>query len=222
MPWRGLSPERCWAIGVLAVTGFHSMVEFPLWHANFLGVFALVLGVASPANTLVEATRFRRGVVALIAVAGGLTALSALSDYRAGERWYLALEAKGARGENLGVDAMEELLRLRETSLFGPYLERIASEAIVLEEQALADKLALNSQVMRAYPVPSVLLRQVALLALSGRETEAARVLRGAARVYPDPVRQWLPVLEQLSRDRPGTFSALLALARVELAKSAN
>ena len=222
MPWRSLSLERCWAIGVLAVIGFHSMVEFPLWHANFLGVFALLLGVASPANALVEATRLRRGVIALIAAAGGLTAVGALSDYRAVERWYFALEARGARGENLGVDAVEDLLRFRETSLFGPYLERIASEVIVLDEHALADKLALNTQVMRAYPVPSVVLRQVALLALSGRESEAARVLRGAARVYPDPVRQWLPVLEQLSRDRPEIFSPLLALARVELAKSAN
>jgi len=221
-PWRSLSPERCWAIGVLAVIGFHSMVEFPLWHANFLGVFALLLGLASAGSAVVEATRLRRGVITLVAVAGGLTALGALSDYRAAERWYFALEAKSVRGENLGVDGLEQLLRLRESSLFGPYLERIASEAIVLDEAALEDKLALNTQVMRAYPVPSVVLRQVALLALSGRDTEAVRVLRGAARVYPDSVRQWLPVLEELARNRREAFSPLLTFARARPAESGN
>lgn len=221
-PWRSLSPDRCWAIGVLAVIGFHSMVEFPLWHANFLGVFALLLGVTSPAGAVLEATRLRRGVIGLVVVAGGLTALGALSDYRAAERWYFALEAKGARGEDLGRDGLESLLRLRESSLFGPYLERIASEAIVLEERDLADKLALNTQVMRAYPVPSVVLRQIALLALSGRDAEATRVLRGAARVYPDRVRQWLPVLEQMARDHHGSFSDLLAVARTQLGESGN
>lgn len=221
-PWRSLSLERCWAIGVLAVIGFHSMVEFPLWHANFLGAFALLLGLASPGNVLLEATRLRRAVIALVVVAGGLTAFGALSDYRAIERWYFALEARSARGEDLGRGGLEDLLTLRETSLFGPYVERVASELIALDDSNLADKLALNTKVMRTYPLPTVVLRQVALLALSGQDEEATRVLRGAARAYPDWVRRWLPVLERLARGRPETFSPLLAFAHVQLEKSAN
>ncbi len=216
-PWRNLDAERCWAIGVLAVVGLHSMVEFPLWHANFLGMFALLFGIASPGGAAVEPTRARRGLILVVVLAGILTARGVWSDYRAFERWYLALEAKSARGEIPGKSDLESLMDLRENSLFGPYFERIASEAIALDEDGLGDKLALNSQVMRAYPMPSVVLRQIALLALSGRDVEAMRTLRAAIRVYPEWTRQWLPTLEKLARDRPALFAGLLGFARAQL-----
>src|SRR5207249_3587825 len=185
MPWRSLTPDRCWMIGVLAVIGLHSMVEFPLWHANFLGMFALLFGAASPGGAAVAPTRLRRALVLVVVLAGGLTARGVWSDYVSFESWYLAVETKLARGGTPGSSDLDELMKLREVSFFGPYFERIASEAIAIDEEDLGDKLALNTQVMRAYPMPSVVLRQVALLALPGRDADAARALRAAATVYP-------------------------------------
>ncbi len=217
MPWRSLTPDRCWMIGVVGVIGLHSMVEFPLWHANFLGMFALLFGAASPGGATVAPTRLRRGLVLVVALAGGLTAGGVWSDYRYFERWYLAVETRVARGETPGGGDLDDLMKLREGSLFGPYFERIASEAIAIDEEDLGDKLALNTQVMRAYPMPSVVLRQVALLALSGRDADAARTLRAATTVYPRWTRDWLPTLEKLAGDRPARFSGLLDLARAQL-----
>jgi len=217
MPWRSLTLDRCWMIGVLAVVGLHSMVEFPLWHANFLGMFALLFGAASPGGASVAPTRLRRGLVLVVVLAGGFTARGVWSDYRSFERWYLALETKLARGGTPGSGDLDDLMKLREGSLFGPYFERITSEAIGIDEEGLGDKLALNTQVMRAYPMPSVVLRQVALLALSGRDAEAARALRAAATVYPRWTREWLPTLEKLAAERPARFSALLVQARAQL-----
>ena len=217
MPWRSLTSERCWMIGVLAVIGLHSMVEFPLWHANFLGMFALLFGAASPGGAAVAPTRLRRALVLVVVLAGGLTARGVWSDYVSFESWYLAVETKLARGGTPGSSDLDELMKLREGSFFGPYFERIASEAIAIDEEDLGDKLALNTQVMRAYPMPSVVLRQVALLALSGRDAEAARALRAAATVYPQWTREWLPMLEKLAADRPARFSGLLDLARAQL-----
>ncbi len=217
MPWRSLTPDRCWMIGVLAVIGLHSMVEFPLWHANFLGMFALLFGAASPGGAAVAPTRLRRALVLVVALAGGLTARGVWSDYVSFESWYLAVEAKSARGEIPGSSDLDDLMKLREGSLFGPYFERIASEAIAIDEEDLGDKLALNTQVMRAYPMPSVVLRQVALLALSGRDADAVRTLRAATTVYPQWTRKWLPTLERLAGERPARFSGLLDLARARL-----
>ena len=218
MPWRNLDPGRCWAIGVLAVIGLHSMLEFPLWHANFLGVFALIFGVASPGGgAAVEPTRLRRGLILVVVLAGILTARGVWSDYRAFERWYLAVEAKSSQGELPDKSDLESLMSLREDSLFGPYFERIASEAIALDERDLQEKLAFNTQVMRSYPMPSVALRQVALLALSGRDAEAMRMLRAAIQVYPERTAQWLPALEELARERPARFSGLLGFVRGRL-----
>lgn len=219
-PWRGLSEERCWAMGVLAVVGLHSMVEFPLWHAPFLGLFALVFGIASPGGAAVAPTRLRRGTLLIVALAGSFVAHGVWSDYRVLERWYRMVEAKGAHGDALAPGDFEPLTRLRADSLFGPYFERIASEAIALDERDLADKLAFNTQVMRAYPVPSVVLRQVALLALSGQDAQAARTLRGAARVYPRQTRKWLPELGALAQRRPERFSRLLELVRAQVGEN--
>ncbi len=217
MPWRSLTPERCWMIGVLAVIGLHSMVEFPLWHANFLGMFALLFGAASSGGASVAPTRLRRGLLLVVVLAGGLTARGVWSDYRSFERWYLAVETKVARGETPVSSDLGDLMKLREGSLFGPYFERIASEAIAIDDEDLGDKLALNTQVMRAYPMPSVVLRQVALLALSGHDADAVRTLRAATTVYPHWTREWLPTLEKLAGDRPARFSGLLDLARTQL-----
>lgn len=217
-PWRHLSPERCWAVGVVAIIGLHSMVEFPLWHSNFLGVFALLFGLVSPAPATFPMSRLRRSVFLVVLAAACLSARAVWIDYRAFERWYLGLEARGAKGGMSDLKELEALLTQQGESLFSPYFERLLSEVIAIDEQGLRDKLALNSQVMRLYPVPSVVHRQIALLALAGRDAEAARDLRAAVRVYPKWTAEWLPTLEQLARDRPERFAGLLAAARSDLA----
>jgi hypothetical protein len=65
-----------------------------------------------------------------------------------------------------------------------------------------------------------VVLRQIALLALSGRDAEALRTLRAAIRVYPQWTREWIPTLERLAHERPARFSGLLDLARAQLGES--
>src|SRR6267378_31765 len=126
VPWLRLTPERCWALGVLAIMGLHSMVEFPLWHANFLGVFALLFGLASPAFVALDPSRLRRGLFLIILIAGSLTARGVWSDYRDFERWYLEIQAKAARGERSGEKDFETLMALQENgSFFSPYFERL-------------------------------------------------------------------------------------------------
>jgi hypothetical protein len=201
--------------------GLHSMVEFPLWHATFLGVFALLFGLVSPAFTAIDLSRLRRVFFLIILVAGGWTAGSVWSDYRAFEQWYLKLEAKGARGQVSGAGDFDTLMALEEKgSLFSPYFERLLSEATELDERGLKDKLASNTQVMRLHPVPSVVHRQIVLLALAGRDAEAARTLRGAVRVYPQWTQKWLPKLDELAREQPARFAGLLASARTQLGRT--
>jgi len=219
MPWRRLQPARWWAVAVLAITGLHSMVEFPLWHANFLGVFALLFGLVSSPFALLEASRLRRGTFLVVLIAGCLTAGSVLADYRSFEAWYLRLEAEGARGARKSLEDLDFLLTHERGSFFSPYFDRLLSESIAIDEQGLASKIAFNAEVMRIYPVPPVVHRQIVLLALAGRDEDASRLLRAAVRVHPTWTADWLPVLERLARDRPERFAPLLAAARSGLAE---
>jgi hypothetical protein len=221
MPWRHLNPARCWALGVLAIMGLHSMVEFPLWHSNFLGVFALLFGLVSPAFSALDLGRLRRGLFLTVVVAGCLTARGVWSDYRAFEEEYLKLEARSRRGVPSYGGDFEFLIALQEKgSFFSPYFDRLLTEAMELDERDLNDKLAFNTQAMRIYPVPSVVHRQIVLLALAGRDGEAARMLRGAVTVYPEWTRQWLPKLEALAQARPARFADLFASARAQLGRA--
>jgi O-antigen ligase len=219
LPWRRLDPERCWVLGVVAIIGLHSMVEFPLWHANFLGLFALLFGLLSTATAALPATRLRRGVFLAVLAAGWLTALNAFADYRYFESWFLRLEAEGARGTLAELKQLDVLLTDQKGSLFAPYFDRLLSEMMAIDEHGLADKIEFNRQVMRIYPVPSVVDRQILLLALAGRDEEAARVLRSAARVFPEWMEKVsLPRLEALAKDRPRPFADLVAATRADLA----
>jgi len=216
--WRRLGSERRWAAGVLAVMGLHSMVEFPLWYSTFLGLFALLFGLLSPASAELRMNALRRGALVAVLAAASLVAGKALGDYRAFEQWFLRLEAEGARGSLAEIKGVDALLAQQGDSLFAPYFERLLSAVLLVDEEGLHDKLALNSQVLRLYPVPSVVERQIELLALAGRDAEAARMLRAAARIYPEWAASMLPALERLARERPDRFAPLLASARADLA----
>src|SRR5258708_3090114 len=220
MPWRHLSPARCWALGVLAIMGLHSMVEFPRWHANFLGIFALLLGTASPAFAALELNRLHRALFLTVVVAGGLAARSVWSDYRAFEAWFLKVEARAKRGGLSDSADFESLIALQGHSVLAPYFDRVLTEVMELDERNLKDKLAFNGQAMRIYPAPPMVHRQIVLLALAGRDSEAARMLRAAVRVYPGWTREWLPQLEVFARARPGRFAGLLASARAQFGQA--
>jgi hypothetical protein len=143
------------------------------------------------------------------------------SDYRAFEEGYLKLEARSRRGGPTYGSEFESLIALQEKgSFFSPYFDRFLSEAMELDERGLNDKLAFNTQALRLYPAPSLVHRQIVLLALAGRDGDAARTLRGAVRTYPEWTRDWLPKLEALARERPAVFAALLASARAQLGES--
>jgi hypothetical protein len=150
-------------------------------------------------------------------VAGALAARSVWSDYRAFEEWFLKLEARGKRGGLSDGADFESLMALQENSFFAPYFDRLLSEGMELNERDLKDKLAFNAQAMRIYPAPPMVHRQIVLLALAGRDSEAAQVLRAAVRVYPEWTRKWLPQLEAFARARPERFADLLASARAQL-----
>jgi hypothetical protein len=200
--------------------GLHSMVEFPLWHANFLGIFALLFGTTSPAFVALELNRLRRALFLVVVVAGGVAARSVWSDYRAFEAWFLKVEARAKRGGLSDGADFESLIALQENSFFAPYFDRVLTEVMELDERNLEDKLAFNAQAMRTYPAPPMVHRQIVLLAIAGRDAEAARMLRAAVMVYPEWTREWLPKLEALARERPAVFAALLASARAQLGES--
>ncbi len=212
--WSTPGLEGAWIMAVLAIQALHSALEFPLWHANFLGLTAFLMGAAAQPGVTLALTRFRR--TALLAVlAGGALAVGVLfSDYRGFERWYQEADASQRKGLPLSDAQLSELARQRSASLFAGYYDLLASELLILDREHLEAKLELNTRVLRFIPIPSAAFRQAALQSLSGEYAKAQRTFSRLAVMYPADIPGSLLRLEEMAREDPGDFAVLAAEAR--------
>lgn len=218
-PWREATPQRGWLIAILAIEGAHSMVEFPLWHANFLGVAALLVGFGAPASFRLEFSRLRQAAVAVILVAGGLALTRILFDYRGFERWYFEIEAAGRARMPLSAKQLSRLTELGDASLFASYYDLLGAELIEPNRDDLDAKLALNAQAMRFFPIPSAVFRHGLLLHLKGDRDGALAILRRMAIMYPAQMPGFLDKLDRLAKSDPVAFGDLARDARRSFAR---
>ncbi len=67
---------------LLSVLFIHSMVEYPLWHANFLGVAAILLGMGSERGLHLRLSVLSRFAFPVIVMAGVFALGRVLYAYR--------------------------------------------------------------------------------------------------------------------------------------------
>lgn len=196
VPW---TPELWWTLSILAVLGLHSMLEYPLWYAYFLGIAAVAMGAAESAAMPVGNRRGGRLILAMVVVLGVLSFANVYRDYRTLQS-LRGLQAQQSRSApESGDESIRILLGLQGQSLFAPYVELALVRRMLLSPERLQDKLLLNSRVMRFLPANDLAYRQAILLAMSG-DAEAAR-------------SQWDLAVENYPRDRDGVVALLRGLA---------
>ena len=176
---------RWWLLALVSVLVLHSLIEYPLWYAYFLGLFALLVGAGDAV-----VWRFRpassslKRIAPVSVIVAGVVMLWVLgnvfADYRRVEQ--LGVQSASGRGNR---EAVIEAARISQTSLFGHLVELGLSRTIALDQQALEAKLELNGRVLRAFPAPDVAFRQSALYALHGDLASAYRQWDLAAAAYP-------------------------------------
>ena len=212
--WSKPDLDTGWMLALIAIQAAHSMVEYPLWHANFLGLTALLLGAAPQPLLALRFSRFRRAALGLVLAAGIAALVMVFSDYRNFERWTRQAEGSQRRNEPLSGAQLKDFADQRATSLFAGYYDLLGSELLVLDREDLDAKLALNAYALRFAPIPDAVFRQAVLLSLKGEREAAARVFSRLATMYPDTLRDHLRRLEQMARDDPAGFAAFAAEAR--------
>jgi O-antigen ligase len=176
--------ERLWIIAMLGIAFIHSMLEYPLWYAYFLGLVAFLLGAGDEKSAEL---RFSPGPVVGLALAGfGAFCLFNIGQhYLQVERWY------HMGRKQLALEAMERLPDLRRSGLMAPYLDHVLVRIMPDTEQFIRDKLVLNTQVIRFIPDGRDVYQQAALLARNGRIEEAKAQLRLALVRHPKGANQF-------------------------------
>jgi O-antigen ligase len=211
LPWTRSDPDAGWIVAVLVVQAAHSMVEYPLWHANFLGLAALLVGTVSAPVVSLHWGRLRRLMLGLVLAAGLAVLGSVFSDYRDFERWYRQAERSSNAVSEAQLRTLEDL---RAHSLFAGYYDVFAAQLLPLNAEQLEAKLGLNTYALRFLPVPDTVFRQAALLALRGDREQAEATYRRLVKMYPEEQSVFLGRLERMAREDPKAFDDLAGAAR--------
>ena len=207
--------ETWWMLCLLSVLFLHSMLEYPLWHANFLGVAAILLGMGSERCIRLHLTALARFAFPLMVMAGFFTLPSALLGYRDLE---LAMYPRVLlKNREEIVERNETLLKLHRNMLLAPYVELTYAGFIVAERNNLQDKLALNRRVLRLIPVPEQAYLQVTLLGLSGERDAALLQLDRAVAMFPYRLKDYVAVIEKPAQQEPGALHEIAEKAREKL-----
>lgn len=207
-----------WLLSLVGVIGIHSMLEFPLWYAYFLGPMALLVGLGAQYSIRVRFQKALRLTVAFCLLAGSLHLIAVLAPYRDFERLLFSPEAAAVADDDdrpLG----PAIAHVLEEPLLRPYAELAIAYSIPVSSDRLHEKLEFNARAMHFAPGSVVVYRQALLLALAGERAAASRQLERSIATYPGELKDVTAHLEALAKRHPTEFTPLLKLAAAKNAE---
>lgn len=213
------SPALWWIVAAAGVELLHSLIEYPLWSAHFLGVAALLVGASTaPRTCRPEIVVWAR--IAGIAVCAALSVALAILA-----KDYVRLDLARAAGTRVTLAPVAQVQRDAETmqdlrhGLLAPVAELWIFSGAPLDHSDLAAKLAMGERVARVWPANVVVVRRAVFLALDGSDAQARALLADALRAFPHRHAVTVRMLEQALLADPERISPLLDMATQARAK---
>lgn len=200
--------RQWWLLAMLGVFGIHSLLEYPLWYAHFLGIAALLLGLGAGPVFVPKLARVGRAFAATVMMVGAWNLSFLWIDYH---RFEALL--RPSSGQLRNTDFAAVMTRLHQNSLLAPYIELFTAFPSAVAEENLSGRLLLNGQVIRFTPVHTLVYKQVLLLTLAGRAPEAQALLLRVRRAYPVAPEEFERDLARLAREHPDRFRPLIESA---------
>ena len=201
-----------WVAALLAVLFIHSMLEYPLWYANFLGIAAILIGAADTHTLGLRLSGLMRAVFGVMLLLAWITLVRIAYNYT---------QIEGLLRHRPAMPSLPEINRVlqqvRQESLLAPYSDFAYAISIILNREAIEAKLALNDAVMRFAPTQEMVYRQALLLALHGDARAAQVMLKRALVVYPAGAKVFLDVASRLEPGDRGAVEPLRETARIFL-----
>jgi O-antigen ligase len=201
-----------WGYAILAVLGIHSLLEYPLWYAYFIGIAAVMLGIFDTTVYRLELRNIGRVSVAVILLLGMVSLLQCFQGYKHLER-ALVLRQMAAKDHSYVQRTRDELLAAYEYPLLSSYAELFIANMMEPSADRLKEKLELNERVLHFIPIAPVIYHQALLLALADRPDEAKAQMERAIWAYPSDYKTSLAELGDLASKDPSRFSSLLEFA---------
>lgn len=206
------SLESWWGYALLSVLLIHSMLEYPLWYAHFLGITAILLGLLDERRYNLKPAALYRIPVYLVLIFGLASIQQIYANYRMLE--YALLDHPASQiDKNYLARLWGRLSAVQQNSMFRPYAELYMGFAMNTVPASLADKLELCRRVVKFSPNEDIVYKYFLLLALTRQQDEAKRILDGAIWSYPEKFPLFRNDLTVLAKAHPKDYSGLLAYA---------
>jgi len=201
-----------WAYAVLSVLFIHSMLEYPLWYAYFMGVTAVLLGALDNGGYSLELRKMGRMSVASILMLGFVSLIQLQQGYHRLER-VLTMRPQSAVDNTVTQRMRDGLVQLHGIVLLQPYTELFLNNWMEINTEDLDNKIAFNEAAVKFIPVSNVVYRKAWLLALANKPEEARLQLERAIWAYPGDFAAQQKELSALAQKNPEQFAALLEFA---------
>lgn len=214
--WHGrreqLTIYHWWGYAVLGVIGIHSMLEYPLWYAYFIGVAAVLLGMFDRTTYRLELRKLGRWSVLSILVLGLVSLVQWQQGYQKLERT-MAMHPQSAQDTDVANRMRDELIRLDSVVLLQPYVELFLNSWMNLDDGHLEQNLAMNERAVKFIPISNVAYRRALLLAQANQADAAGLQIERAIWAYPADFPAYRQELSVLAQKEPAHFAALLEFA---------
>jgi len=194
-----------WLLAMTGALAIHSLLEYPLWYAYFLGPAALLLGIAPLRGFTLRLARLGHVFAAAVMLVGSVNLALLWTDYRDFERLF-----RTQPNQSNSAEIVRTIKRLHQNTLLTPYVELAAVLPLPVEAQDLPRRLKLYEGVIRFSPLPELVYRKVLLLALASRLAEAQTLLAHARKVYPTAPAEFDRDLTRLAVQHPARILPLI------------
>lgn len=205
--WRELrratwEPACWWGCSAVLIVGIHSMLEYPLWYAFFLGPVALILGALAPAPLSIRLEKLGAWGLTLVILTSAWILGNLYRDYSLLENTFYWRNLSAVE-RSPWPEVHHKLGLLHQDSLFPHYIELFYSFATPIGRDNLEEKLLIIENSLRFSPVDRLVFKYSALLALAGRQIEAEAMLHQAILTYPDKVSIAYKQFKELAKTQP-------------------
>lgn len=207
-----LTWESWWLLGLLAIIGAHSMLEYPLWYAPFLGICAFLLGVGETTN--LDLNRLSRSAQQLLKYS--LIAIMIYGSYQlyVMQIAYRKLETQIAVASQADISdsqkkvLIEDMIWVGENTFLAPYAELVLA-TYMRPNMAQSDvQIKIVESAIHFIPLRLPTLNYVTLLEMRHRHTEAIQHLKRMSLIAGSDLQT---AIGQLPKDHQIIIRKLLA-----------
>ena len=206
-----LSGAHWWGYSMLGVLVIHSLLEYPLWYAYFVGVAAVLLGAFDETRYRLELHNIGRLSLLVIVLLGLFTLIQLRIGYQQLKNTLALRPVSGSIAATYPL-IRSGLIAAYNQPLLSPYAEMYMFTYTELNADRIGEKVALGANVVRYLPIAPVVYRQALFLAQDGQLVQAEQLWEQAVWSYPwdGEAHQFLA---DLAEKDPAHFSALLEFA---------